>query len=141
MMGALSFVGWVSVVTHILFFFFFQAEDGIRDSSVTGVQTCALPISNGAIAGDTKAGAGKHAIRFATTPRLSTYLVAMLVGDFRCAEGGVDDIPIRVCAVPGKESLLRFALSAAEAEVHYYKDYFRIRYPFGKLSAVSVPDL
>src|SRR5260370_41942606 len=30
----------------ILFFFFFQAEDGIRDSSVTGVQTCALPISH-----------------------------------------------------------------------------------------------
>src|SRR5260370_37481250 len=28
----------------ILCFFFFQAEDGIRDSSVTGVQTCALPI-------------------------------------------------------------------------------------------------
>src|SRR5882762_10544286 len=26
------------------FYFFFQAEDGIRDSSVTGVQTCALPI-------------------------------------------------------------------------------------------------
>ena len=26
-------------------FFFFQAEDGIRDSPVTGVQTCALPIS------------------------------------------------------------------------------------------------
>src|SRR5260370_32648759 len=30
---------------HLIFFFFFQAEDGIRDSSVTGVQTCALPIS------------------------------------------------------------------------------------------------
>src|SRR5437016_6821752 len=30
-----------------LFFFFFQAEDGIRDWSVTGVQTCALPISKG----------------------------------------------------------------------------------------------
>ena len=29
----------------VLFFFFFQAEDGIRDWSVTGVQTCALPIS------------------------------------------------------------------------------------------------
>src|SRR5207248_4216434 len=28
----------------ILFFFFFQAEDGIRDRTVTGVQTCALPI-------------------------------------------------------------------------------------------------
>src|SRR5256885_13120696 len=30
---------------HISFFFFFQAEDGIRDYKVTGVQTCALPIS------------------------------------------------------------------------------------------------
>src|SRR6266496_1018891 len=30
---------------HILLFFFFQAEDGIRDLYVTGVQTCALPIS------------------------------------------------------------------------------------------------
>ena len=29
-----------------IFFFFFQAEDGIRDSLVTGVQTCALPISD-----------------------------------------------------------------------------------------------
>src|SRR2546430_6305012 len=30
---------------NIVFFFFFQAEDGIRDLTVTGVQTCALPIS------------------------------------------------------------------------------------------------
>src|SRR2546422_3808954 len=30
-----------------MFFFFFQAEDGIRDVAVTGVQTCALPISDG----------------------------------------------------------------------------------------------
>src|SRR5438309_8214013 len=29
----------------MIFFFFFQAEDGIRDGTVTGVQTCALPIS------------------------------------------------------------------------------------------------
>src|SRR5437762_14038485 len=30
---------------NYVYFFFFQAEDGIRDTSVTGVQTCALPIS------------------------------------------------------------------------------------------------
>src|SRR5256886_8957667 len=30
----------------LVFFFFFQAEDGIRDLTVTGVQTCALPISH-----------------------------------------------------------------------------------------------
>src|SRR5687768_17909469 len=32
-------------VLCVFFFFFFQAEDGIRDVAVTGVQTCALPIS------------------------------------------------------------------------------------------------
>src|SRR6476661_5842012 len=34
----------MSICRVFCFFFFFQAEDGIRDSSVTGVQTCALPI-------------------------------------------------------------------------------------------------
>src|SRR2546425_11421007 len=39
---------WVSTLSVCIvpfFFFFFQAEDGIRDKLVTGVQTCALPIS------------------------------------------------------------------------------------------------
>src|SRR3989449_4945586 len=36
----LVFASWC----FCLFFFFFQAEDGIRDVAVTGVQTCALPI-------------------------------------------------------------------------------------------------
>src|SRR2546422_6965868 len=31
-------------LSYLFFFFFFQAEDGIRDVAVTGVQTCALPI-------------------------------------------------------------------------------------------------
>src|SRR5437016_11085808 len=35
-------------VLFLIVFFFFQAEDGIRDWSVTGVQTCALPICNSA---------------------------------------------------------------------------------------------
>src|SRR5258708_29577146 len=33
------------IICCLFFFFFFQAEDGIRDDLVTGVQTCALPIS------------------------------------------------------------------------------------------------
>src|SRR2546430_7475239 len=33
--------------SHIVYCFFFQAEDGIRDLTVTGVQTCALPIYHG----------------------------------------------------------------------------------------------
>src|SRR5438093_8782675 len=48
------YIGWLLlyilflflfIFSFIFFFFFFQAEDGIRDWSVTGVQTCALPIS------------------------------------------------------------------------------------------------
>src|SRR5688572_31545232 len=35
---------WNSGVSGLFFFFFFQAEDGIRDLTVTGVQTCDLPI-------------------------------------------------------------------------------------------------
>src|SRR2546430_12394694 len=34
-----------TISAHLSVFFFFQAEDGIRDLTVTGVQTCALPIS------------------------------------------------------------------------------------------------
>src|SRR5256885_4988237 len=37
--------GAAMVMPAIFLFFFFQAEDGIRDYKVTGVQTCALPIS------------------------------------------------------------------------------------------------
>src|SRR5438034_7223069 len=39
-----------------VFFFFFQAEDGIRDHCVTGVQTCALPICEGAVLDSTDEG-------------------------------------------------------------------------------------
>src|SRR5437879_7277651 len=35
-----------TVFCYTISFYFYQAEDGIRDTSVTGVQTCALPISS-----------------------------------------------------------------------------------------------
>src|SRR5947207_15744375 len=38
--------GYLTIVVFFCLFFFFQAEDGIRDHCVTGVQTCALPIFN-----------------------------------------------------------------------------------------------
>src|SRR5207302_6826363 len=40
---------WEGSCDWLLFFFFFQAEDGIRDFHVTGVQTCALPICSGGV--------------------------------------------------------------------------------------------
>src|SRR5207248_3848120 len=38
------YIECVATISLFFFFFFFQAEDGIRDRTVTGVQTCALPI-------------------------------------------------------------------------------------------------
>src|SRR5690606_40684201 len=49
---------YVLYSSECLFFFFFQAEDGIRDFHVTGVQTCALPISEWLPAAATKTSSG-----------------------------------------------------------------------------------
>src|SRR3712207_7796354 len=50
-------------VRCVFFFFFFQAEDGIRDIGVTGVQTCALPIYYGENAGEEKFAKAQLAIQ------------------------------------------------------------------------------
>src|SRR5690348_18191953 len=52
------------------FFFFFQAEDGIRDRRVTGVQTCALPISAADAAAHLRHGLGSGA-RLGGVPAIS----------------------------------------------------------------------
>src|SRR5205823_9235928 len=54
---------YIIVVSFFFFFFFFQAEDGIRDKLVTGVQTCALPISFRGMAGHPADGLPAAGIR------------------------------------------------------------------------------
>jgi len=85
-------------------------------------------------------GADKHAITFAVTPRMSTYLVAFLVGDFQCLSGESDGVPIRACATPDQVQYGKFALSAAEYVLHYYDAYFGIKYPMPKLDMIALPD-
>src|SRR5579859_3207315 len=98
-------------------------------------------ISNEKLIADTPGpGDGKHTLHFATTKKLSSYLVAMLVGDFQCIDGSADNTPIRACATPDKKDDAKFALEAAEYVLHYYNDYFGIPYPFGKLDLIAVPD-
>jgi aminopeptidase N/puromycin-sensitive aminopeptidase len=97
-------------------------------------------ISNTNMIGDTPADAGKHTQVFATTPKMSTYLVAFLVGDFACTKGKSDDVPIRVCSTPDKVELTKFAVKAAEHYLHYYDDYFGIKYPMPKLDLIGIPD-
>jgi aminopeptidase N len=98
-------------------------------------------ISNGRVTSDTPGPEpGKHTITYARTPKMSTYLVAMIVGDFACRDGSSDGTPIRICATPDKRDLTAFALEAAEHQLRFFNNYFGIKYPFGKLDIVAVPD-
>src|SRR5256886_4761085 len=77
----------INFVFHILyiylfFFFFFQAEDGIRDLTVTGVQTCALPICTPSTP-PTTCAAARCASRFARYARQEQCGAAALGGEGR----------------------------------------------------------
>ncbi len=84
--------------------------------------------------------ADKHTVHFATTPKMSCYLLAFVIGDFEFIEGSADGIPIRVYTNPGKKDLATFALATAEHTLHYYDHYFGIKYPYGKLDLIGLSD-
>jgi aminopeptidase N len=98
-------------------------------------------ISNNPIASDTPGPIeGKHTLKFLTTPRMSTYLVAFLVGDFQCTSGEQDGVAIRTCATPDKVALTSYGVDVAKFMLHYYNGYFGIPYPLKKLDLVALPD-
>jgi aminopeptidase N len=98
-------------------------------------------ISNGAQVSDTPGPEpGKHTVVFAPTKTMSTYLVALLVGDFVCRGTEVDGVPLRVCSTPDKKHLTGFALEAASQQLRFYNEYYRFPYPFGKLDIIGIPD-
>ncbi|MBZ5494168.1 MAG: M1 family metallopeptidase [Acidobacteriia bacterium] len=98
-------------------------------------------ISNGRIVKDEPlAGSTRHKITFSTSPRMSTYLVALAIGDWQCLERTVDGVLIRVCAEPDKKQYGQFALEAAARSVHFYNQWYGIKYPFEKLDMLAIPD-
>jgi len=97
-------------------------------------------LSNGPVEGE-EAVPGGRVVRFAETPPLSTYLLALAVGQLEAsAPRLLGPVPIRVWHVPGKGRLTDFALEAAAEALRRLQDYFDIPYPYGKLDLVAVPD-
>src|SRR5438034_5468153 len=88
--------------SNILFFFFFQAEDGIRDHCVTGVQTCALPISP----------TGAPSSLNATAPASASSII------------GARSFPLRpfVTAATGKTSTIPFCTVRALSRMYFTID-------------------
>ncbi|HEV2135247.1 MAG TPA: M1 family metallopeptidase [Terracidiphilus sp.] len=100
-----------------------------------------MVISNSPVQSDTPGpSADQHTVTFSPTVKMSTYLVAFLVGDFQCISGQSDGVPIRVCATPEQVHLTHFALQTAEFALHYYDTYFGIHYPLKKLDLIGIPD-
>jgi puromycin-sensitive aminopeptidase len=84
---------------------------------------------------------GRKTVRFRPTPPLSTYLLALAVGDLEGSDPvRCGDTEIRVWHVPGKHSLTGFALETARECLARLEAYFDMPYPYEKLDLVAVPD-
>ncbi len=97
-------------------------------------------ISNGEVVSDTPGPGDKHTIKFSQSPKMSSYLVALTVGDWKCVSDHTDGVKVSVCTVPGKENLAQFPLEASKYILHYYDNYYGIKYPLPKLDNIAVPD-
>lgn len=80
-------------------------------------------------------------ISFKKTPKMSTYLVAVVVGEFDYVEDVTrDGVIVRVYTPLGKKEQGRFALKVATKVLPYYNDYFKISYPLPKMDLIAIAD-
>ena len=90
---------------------------------------------------DERPAAGGTWVTFARTMKMSTYLVAFIVGPLVATEpADVDGVPLRVAFVPGREALAGFALEVGAHALRFLADYFAIPYPAEKLDLIAIPD-
>ncbi|XP_021928261.1 puromycin-sensitive aminopeptidase isoform X3 [Zootermopsis nevadensis] len=84
---------------------------------------------------------GLRVVKFDTTPIMSTYLVAVVVGEYDYVEDkSHDGVLVRVYTPVGKREQGRFALYVATKVLPYYKDYFQIAYPLPKIDLIAIAD-
>ncbi|XP_076055525.1 puromycin-sensitive aminopeptidase isoform X1 [Oratosquilla oratoria] len=80
-------------------------------------------------------------VKFAKSPLMSTYLVAVVVGEYDYVEDtSSDGVKVRVYTPVGKSDQGSFALEVATKVLPYYKDYFQIAYPLPKIDLIAIAD-
>uniref|UniRef100_A0A671EKE2 Aminopeptidase n=3 Tax=Rhinolophus ferrumequinum TaxID=59479 RepID=A0A671EKE2_RHIFE len=78
---------------------------------------------------------------FETTVKMSTYLVAYIVCDFKSVSGTTTSgVKVSIYASPDKWSQTHYALEASLKLLAFYENYFDINYPLPKLDLVAIPD-
>jgi len=97
-------------------------------------------ISNTAVAMERREG-GKKVLLFADTIRMSTYLVAFIIGELEATDPVlVGRTPLRLWCVPGKRGLAQFAREIGAFSLRFFEDYYGLPYPGDKLDLVAIPD-
>jgi len=85
--------------------------------------------------------AGYQIIKFSPTPKMSTYLLAFIIGDFEYIESKTKrGVQVRVFTTPGKKHQAKFALDCATKCIDFYEKYFDIKYPMPNLDMIAIPD-
>lgn len=84
---------------------------------------------------------GYKIMRFAPTPKMSTYLLAFIIGEFEFVEGKTKEgVLVRVFTTPGKKQQAHFALGVAIKTLSFFNEYFAISYPLPVLDLIAIPD-
>ena len=97
--------------------------------------------SNAPISSNTDLGNGQRTVNFSPTMKMSTYLVAFIIGPFEETETiDVDGVPLRVVFPIGNAHLTAHALEAGTFALRFFAYYFDIPYPGEKLDMVAIPD-
>ena len=100
-----------------------------------------VAISNTQIESETETGINQKSYRFAQTPKMSTYLLAFIIGDMVSVnKKSSNGTLVRVWSTRGKEQQGLFALENAASMLDYFNNYFGIPYPLEKLDHIAIPD-
>jgi aminopeptidase N len=84
---------------------------------------------------------GQLVTAFEPTPKMSTYLLAFVVGELEHLEAKTSDgVIVRSYATPGQAKYTQFALDTAVRALEFYNDYFGIPYPLPKCDMLGIPD-
>ncbi len=85
--------------------------------------------------------AGFEVVKFAPSPKMSTYLLAFIVGDFEYIEKkSKRGVIVRVYTPKGKKHQAKFSLDVTVKVLDFYEEYFDIPYPLNTLDMIAIPD-
>jgi aminopeptidase N len=98
-----------------------------------------LAVSNTPVAKSERAGSGLKRVHFATTPRMSSYLLFLATGDLERVSRRSGKVDVGIVVKRGERAKAKYALDAAVKILPFLEDYFGVDYPLPKLDFIAGP--